>query len=154
MTRFELLVMLHGIGVVAWVGGGLTLLLLHVSAARADDYTGLARAVRQSQTLGAWLYGPASLITAATGVALVATEDTFAFTDLWILVGIGGLLLSIVMQTTVADRARSRYLALLADDDEDQARLRVAARTVTRVNAVDIALLFGIVWVMYARPDL
>jgi hypothetical protein len=86
--------MLHGLGVIAWVGDGLALLVLHVVAVRSDDYDGLATAVRQSRVLGACLYGRASLVTAATGIALVATEDAFDFTDLWILIGIGGILLS------------------------------------------------------------
>lgn len=153
MTRFELLAMLHGIGVIAWVGGGLALVVLHALAVRADDYGGLAAAVRQSRVLGAWLYGPASLVTAAAGIALVATEDAFDFTDLWILIGLGGILLGPTMQMTVADRARSRYLALLANNETDEAQLRAAARGVTLLNGTDIAMLLIIVWVMYAKPD-
>jgi uncharacterized membrane protein len=153
MSRFELLAMLHGLGVIAWVGGGLALVVLHAVALRANDYDGLATAVRQSRVLGATLYGPASLVTAATGIALVATEDAFDFTDLWILIGIGGVLLSIPLQVIVADQARSQYLALHGDSDNDRATLRASARTLTLVNAVDIALLLIVVWVMYAKPD-
>jgi hypothetical protein len=67
MTRFELLAMLHGLGVIAWVGGGLALLVLHALAVRADDYDGLATAIRQSRVLRTCLYGPASLVTARPG---------------------------------------------------------------------------------------
>jgi uncharacterized membrane protein len=101
MTRFELLAMLHGLGVIAWVGGGLALLMLHALAVRSDDYDGLATAVRQSRVLGAYLYGPASIVTATTGIVLVASEDAFDLTDLWILIGIGGVLLSIPLQVIV-----------------------------------------------------
>jgi hypothetical protein len=52
----------------------------------------------------------------------------------------------------VADRARARYLALLADNDRDEAELRASARALTLVNAADIATLVIIVWVMYAKP--
>jgi uncharacterized membrane protein len=152
MTRFELLAMVHGLGVIAWVGGGLALLVLHAFAIRADDFDGLATAVRQSQVLGACLYGPASLVTATTGIVLVATEDAFDFTDLWILIGLGGVLLSIASQVIVADRARSRYLALHADKGSDQASLRASARTLTLISAADIAMLLIVVWVMYAKP--
>lgn len=154
MTRFELLAMLHGIGVIAWVGGGLALVVLHALALRSDDYDGLATAVRQSRVLGTWLYGPASLVTAATGIALVATEDAFGFTDLWIIMGLAGVVLGPTLQMTVADRARSRYLALMADYGDGGTRLRAAARAVTLLNALDIALLLLIVWAMYAKPEL
>jgi uncharacterized membrane protein len=93
MNRFELLAMLHGIGVIAWVGGGLALVVLHALALRSDDYQGLETAVRQSSVLGTWLYGPASIVTGATGIALVATEAGYGFTDLWILIGVVGVLL-------------------------------------------------------------
>lgn len=152
MTRFELLAMLHGLGVIAWVGGGLALLVLHALATRAEDYDGLATAVRQSRVLGACLYGPASLLTATTGIVLVATENAFDFTELWILIGIGGVLLSIPLQIIVADRARSRYMALQADKGGDQATLRASARTLTLINAADIATLLIVVWAMYAKP--
>jgi uncharacterized membrane protein len=152
MTRFELLAVLHGLGVIAWVGGGLALLVLHALALRADDHDGLATAVRQSRMLGACLYGPASLVTAATGIALVATEDAFDFTDLWILIGIGGILLSIPLQVIVADRARSRYLTLHTDKASDQATLRASARTLTLISTADIAILLIVVGVMYAQP--
>jgi uncharacterized membrane protein len=154
MSRFELFAMLHGIGVIAWVGGGLSLLVLHALAVRADDYDALATAIRQSRVLGSWLYGPASVVTAATGVALVATVDAFGFTDLWILIGIGGVLLGPTVQLTVADRARCRYLALLVDNASDKVRLRASARAVTLLGAADLAMLLIIVWVMYAKPDL
>jgi len=153
VTRYELLAMLHVLGVIAWVGGGLALLVLHALAVRAHDYDGLATAVRQSRVLGACLYGPASLVTAASGILLVATEDAFDFSDLWVLIGIGAILLSIPLQVIVADRARSRYLVLQADKDSDQATLRASARSLTFINAADIALLLIVVWVMYAKPE-
>lgn len=153
MTRFELLAMLHGIGVIAWVGGGLALVLLYAFAVRAGDYDGLATSVRQSRVLGTWLYGPASVVTAATGIALVATEDAVGFTDLWILIGIGGIVLGPIVQTTMGDRARSRYLTILANDEGDRAQLRAAARAVTLIGVVDIAMLLIVVWAMYAKPE-
>jgi hypothetical protein len=110
--------------------------------------------VRQSRTLGAWLFGPASLVTVATGVALVATEAAFGFTDLWILIGFGGILVSPIVQMTVADPARERFLTLRADDGTDQPQLLAAARRVTLVNAFDICLLVIVVWAMFAKPVL
>src|SRR5918999_282591 len=82
VPRSELLTMLHVLGTIAWLGAGIGLLVLHWLALRARDHAGLATVVRQSQTLGTWLFAPASLVTAASGIALVATEAAFRFTDL------------------------------------------------------------------------
>jgi uncharacterized membrane protein len=154
MTRSELLTMLHVLGVIAWLGAGIGLLVLHWLALRARDLAGLATVVRQSRTLGAWLFGPASLVTVATGVAMVATEAAFGFTDLWILIGFGGILVSPIVQMTVADRVRERFLTLRADEGTDQPQLLAAARRVTLVNTFDICLLVVVVWAMFAKPVL
>jgi uncharacterized membrane protein len=154
MTRAELLTMLHVLGVIAWLGAGIGLLVLNWLALRARDPAGLATLVRQSETLGASLFGPASLLTAAAGVALVATEAAFGFGDLWILIGIGGILVSPILQSTVARRARARFLTLVAGQGADPARLVAAARRVTLLNTVDVFLLVVVVWAMFAKPVL
>jgi uncharacterized membrane protein len=146
--------MLHVLGTIAWLGAGIGLLVLHWLALRARDHAGLATVVRQSQTLGTWLFAPASLVTAASGIALVATEAAFRFTDLWILIGFGGVLASPIVQMTVAQRARERLLALTAEGGTDHARLLAAERSVTLVNTFDICVLLVVVWAMFAKPVL
>jgi uncharacterized membrane protein len=154
MTRSELLTMLHVLGAIAWLGAGIGLLVLQWLALRARDHAGLATVVRQSQTLGAWLFMPASLVTAASGIALVATEAAFHFTDLWILIGFGGILASPVVQMTVAHRTRERFLTLMGDEGTDHPQLLAAAGRVTLVNTFDIGVLVVVVWAMFAKPVL
>lgn len=154
MTRFEVLTMLHGIGVIAWLGGGIGLVVLHWLALRARDYPEMVTVARQSKELGEWLFGPASILTATTGVMLVLTEDAFSFLDLWILIGFAGILSSPLIQMTAAERARQRLTTAMAQNSNDNPQLRAAARGLTLINTFDIAILLVVVWVMYARPDL
>lgn len=154
MTRFDVLTMLHGIGVIAWLGGGIGLVVLEWLALRARDRPESATVARQSKALGQRLFGPAWTLTATTGVALVLTEDAFSFLDLWILVGFAGILTSPLIQLTVADRARQRLTTAIADNSDDDPLLRAAARRVNLLNTFDIAILLVVVGVMYARPDL
>jgi uncharacterized membrane protein len=154
VTGSELLTMLHVLGVIAWLGAGIGLLVLHWLALSARDHAGLATVVRQSQTLGTWLFAPASLVTLASGIALVATEAAFGFGDLWILIGFGGILASPIVQMTVANRARERYVTLMAEEGGDRPRLLAAARRVTLVNTFDILVLLVVVWAMFAKPVL
>jgi uncharacterized membrane protein len=155
VTRFELLTMIHVVGVIGWLGAGIGLLVLHWVALRVPDYAGLATVIGQSRTLGTWLFAPASLVTLVSGVALVATEPSLHFTDLWILIGFGGFVASLVVQMTVADRARGRFLTTVTDDGaDDPRRLAAAARRVTYVNTFDIAVLLAVVGAMFARPSL
>jgi hypothetical protein len=110
--------------------------------------------VRQSQTLGTWLFAPASLLTLVAGIALVATEAAFSFTDLWILIGFGGILASPIFQMTVSNRARERFLTLKANEGSDHPQLLAAERFVTLLNTFDIFVLLLVVWAMFAKPVL
>ena len=153
MTRYELLRLLHVAGAIAWVGGGLGLLVLHRQLARVRDHATLAAIGRQSQALGNRLFVPASLATVGFGIALVATEDVVGFGDLWILIGFGGIVASGIAQSVVAGPAGKRFLALMAEGADDAA-LADTVRRMTLGNALDIGLLLVVVAVMVAKPTL
>jgi uncharacterized membrane protein len=153
VTRYDLLRLLHIVGAIAWVGGGLGLLVLHRQLARVRDHATLAAIGRQSQALGNRLFVPASLATVGFGIALVATEDAFRFGDLWILIGFGGIVASGVAQSVLVAPAGKRFLALM-DDGGDQAELSGTVHRMTLGDALDVIVLLVVVVVMVLKPTL
>ena len=153
MTRYELLRLLHIVGAIAWVGGGLGLLVLHRQLARVRDHATLAAIARQSQALGNRLFVPAALATVGFGIAMVVTEDAFRFGDLWILIGFGGIVASGVAQSVVAAPAGKRFLALIADGG-DETELSGTVRRMTLGDVLDVGLLLVVVAAMVLKPAL
>ena len=153
MTRYELLRLLHLVGAIAWVGGGLGLLVLHRQLARIHDHTTLASIARQSQAVGNRLFVPAGLATVGFGIALVATSDAYGFGELWILIGFGGIVASGVAQGVVAAPAGKRFLALMADG-ADEATVAAALRRATLGNSLDVVLLLVVIVAMVVKPTL
>jgi uncharacterized membrane protein len=151
VSRYELFKLLHVVGAIAWVGGGLGLLLLHRAMLRARDYGAMTTIARHSQALGARLFVPASLLTVGFGIAMVATESALGFTDLWILIGFAGIAASGVAESFVAAPAGKRLLAL-AEEDATEAELAVPARRVSLGSSLDVGLLLVVVWAMVAKP--
>jgi uncharacterized membrane protein len=154
MSRYELFKLLHVVGAIVWVGAGAGLLVLNQHLVRVKDYDGLVMVGRASQSLGMRLFVPASLVTVAFGIALVATEPAYGFTDLWILIGFGGIVASGIAQTFVAERAGKRFLAIATEHGTDHPNLAVAARGITRGSVLDLGLLLVVVWAMVAKPVL
>ena len=152
MTRYELFKLLHVVGAMAWVGAGIGLLVLNRQLIRTRDYAGLLTVSRQSQALGTRLFIPASLLTVVFGVALVATEPGYRFTDLWILIGFAGILLSGLAQSAITERSGKRFMALATEHGTDHPGLVPAARGITLGSAVDVGLLVVVVWAMIAKP--
>jgi uncharacterized membrane protein len=154
MTRYDLFKLLHVVGAIAWVGGGLGLLVLHRRMLAAKDFEGLHALDRHGQALGTWLFTPAALLTVAFGVAMVATEPSIGFGELWVLIGFAGILASGVAQMGLAAPAGKRFSALAAEHGFDHPDVAAAAGRVTVGNAVDVGLLLVVVWAMVAKPVL
>jgi uncharacterized membrane protein len=154
MTRYEILKFLHVVGAIAWVGGGLGLLLYSQQLVRARDYAGLLTIGRHSKALGTWLFMPAALLTVGFGIALVATEAAFRFRDLWILIGFGGVIASGVMQMALAEPAAKRFMGLAEEHGADHPDVAAAARKVNVGSFFDVGILLLVVWAMVAKPTL
>lgn len=154
MSRYELFKLFHVVGAIVWVGAGAGLLVLNQHLVRVKDYDGLLTVGRASQALGMRLFVPASLVTVAFGIALVMTVPAYRFTDLWILIGFGGIVASGLAQTFVAERAGKRFLAIVTEHGIDHPNLAVAARGITRGSTLDVGLLLVVVWAMVAKPVL
>jgi uncharacterized membrane protein len=148
------LLFLHVTGAIVWIGSGAALLVLQRLLVRADERGALLAIARQEQALGNRLFMPAALATLVAGVAMVALSDAFRFSDLWILVGFGGIALSAVAQTGIAAPAGRRFTALLEAPEGDRAELERLARRMHRGSTLDVAVLLVVVWAMIVRPTL
>ena len=154
MTRYELFRLLHIVGAIAWLGSGIGLAVLNRQLLRAQEHVALVAIGRSSQALGTRLFMPAALVTVAFGVALVATEESYRFTDLWILIGFGGIVASGVAQMAVAEPAGKRYLALADEHGTDHPELNPVARRAAFGNVLDVGLLLVVVLAMVVKPTL
>lgn len=154
MTGYEFLKFLHVCGAIAWVGGGLGLLILSRRLVAAGDHATLLKAGEHSQALGTRLFMPASLVTIGAGVAMVATTPQIGFTDLWILMGFGGVVLSGVAQMTLSSKAEARFVAAATDHGVDSPEVARAARGLTLGSVADITVLVLVVWAMVVKPTL
>src|SRR5262245_10044149 len=79
----------HVVGAVFWVGGGLTLTILAMRAERASDPGEMATIARQAAFVGERFFAPVGLIVFAMGIAMV-TNLNLDWGQFWIIVGLVG----------------------------------------------------------------
>jgi uncharacterized membrane protein len=85
-TMYQVLVFLHVLSAVIWVGGAITGQLLAMQISRSDDPADLPKYARQIAVLGNRLFLPAAIVIIVTGV--VMTIQAWSFEQLWIAVAI------------------------------------------------------------------
>ena len=150
MTWYELLLFLHIVAAIVWLGSGLFLQILATRAERADDAEGLRRVAADSASLGETLFIPASLATLILGVLLVI-EGPWTFDMLWIVLGLVGYLGTFLTGVLVM-KPGSEKLAELMEREGMSPRAEVEVRKLLTKSRVDSIVLFLVVAVMALKP--
>ncbi len=139
----------HVTAAILWVGGGFGLLLagiLRGNRASAEELMGIFRLVAY---LGPRFLMPVSLLTLATGLALVfvAGWGWQPFTVL----GLAGVAFTAGFGNLVLGPSCAQAVALA--DDKGPAAALPLMRRVFRLARLDYAVQFGVVFLMVVRPD-
>ncbi len=152
MSWHEVLRFAHLVGAIAWVGSAIGLTALSSGMLAKRDYRGILTVARGSESLGAMVFIPAALLTVGSGVAMVATQPGFRFTDLWILLGIAGIVGSGMVEGLISTPATKQVEAVASQHGDASPALETPARRLTRGGLLDAAVLLAVVAVMVLRP--
>ncbi len=152
MNSHQILRFVHLVGAIGWVGSAIALLALGRAQLASGDYSGMWSVVRRSEALGKMVFIPAAILTVGSGIAMVASQPAFRFTDLWILLGIAGIVVSGVVQATFAGPAVKQIEVLAEEHGTDSVELAHPARRLNLAAALDTGLLLLVVAAMVFRP--
>ncbi|MDQ3874828.1 MAG: hypothetical protein M3322_04650 [Actinomycetota bacterium] len=149
MNRYELLLTLHVVGVVAWLGAATVLGVATIASPGVLD-------LRQVTALGRWL-GPRLFLAAwiavlGAGIGLVQ-DGSWTFDPLWIRLGLGALAASLLLNVTARRATLLRVSHAFRAPTVDGSRLDVLHRRLRAVALVDLTLLYLAVADMTSKPS-
>lgn len=151
---YRILLLLHILGGMAWVGGALVVAGTVFVARRSGDAAEVDRVMRSLAWADTWLAIPAPVLVVATGAAMVAISGAWSLTQAWILASIGLVVVYEVLAMTVGARQYRRIGDARASGSIDSA---MHARTLTawgRLGVLLIAILVAVVGLMVLKPGL
>jgi uncharacterized membrane protein len=152
MTWYELLLFLHIVAVIVWLGSGLLIQILAARAERARDVEGLRRVAADSAALSETLFIPASLATLILGVLLVI-DGPWSFDTLWIVLGLVGYLGTFLTGVLVMKPGSEKIAALMERDrGAMSAEAEVEIRKLITKGRFDTVVLYLVVAVMALKP--
>jgi uncharacterized membrane protein len=152
-TVYLLLKFVHVAAVIAWVGGVFALIVLNARAANSGDAAARAALGRQSESFGRTVLGPAMGITLLAGIA-TAGSIGYPFSALWIVWGVVGLVLSILIGVVAVRRAAEELGALARSAGPDDPRVAAVGRRLASLNWLNLLVLVSVVWAMVFKPML
>jgi len=150
MTLGETYKLIHVLAAIVWVGGGTLTLVFTWRAlgAEREHRLGFARDV---EVLSNRVFAPASVVALVFGILMVLDIDAYDFSQAWILIGIIGLAASVILGMGFFGPQTKRLVTeISADDPKAEGRLALVAK----MSALDMTILYVVVWAMVTKPGL
>jgi uncharacterized membrane protein len=151
MTRYDVLLTLHVVTVIVWLGAGFTMDLLFLRAERTRNPAEIGKTAELQEWLVPRVFIPTGLLTLILG-ALLVWDGPWSFGDLWILIGLAAWLgafgvgfLFIKPQGEKMKEIVAQYGPTSVEAQHHGRRLGVVAR-------VQLLALFLVVAVMEMKP--
>lgn len=148
MSKFEIFKFLHVTAAIIWVGGGILAAIFTERAKKAEPAHTLGIA-RDMEYVALRVFNPTSILTLVFGVLMVLEADAIEFGQTWIIMGIGGVVISAILgMGYLGPQAKKLVAELTAGDAAAGPRLNA----ISRVAQVDLVILLVVVWAMVAKP--
>lgn len=142
---YQLVLYIHIVCAVIWVGGAFAIQALAIVVSRSDDPMELPRLGRNLEFIGSRVFMPAAVLLFVAGVVL--TIQKWAFGDTWIAVSIGLWILSALSGAIYLGPRAKRVAALFeAEGPSSVAARQLIGRMflVSRLELVSFAVIIGL----------
>lgn len=151
MDLFALLVLLHVLCAIAWVGGGFTLMVAVELLRRRRGPADMMVVIDAVALLGPPFFVPLSLMTVLSGVG--AASLGYGFTELWILLGLAGFAATFVTGFFGLKPRAERLSAMMQTQQGVTPAIAAAADELVNIARFDYVMLGIVVAVMVLKPD-
>jgi uncharacterized membrane protein len=151
---YRLLLLVHILAGMAWVGGAIVIEATLFVARRSQPPAEVDRVMRRFAWADTWLALGAPLLVVITGVAMVLINDGWSFEQAWILGSIGLVVAYEVIAMTVGARLYRKIEDARAQEHLETAGHARTMRAWGRLGAVLLAMLVAIVGLMVLKPGI
>jgi uncharacterized membrane protein len=142
----------HILAIAVWIGGAVALTILNARIASLGDAAAMAAMGQQSQFFGQNVVGPAMLVALIAGL-IMAFRVGFPLSSFWILWGLAGWVLFILLGVVATGRAAGE-LGRLSQTNPGDPRIASLRGQLTALSWVNLLILASVVFAMVFKPTL
>lgn len=153
MSKYELLLTIHILAAIVWLGASVTLLTLGYHLRERAIETRV-EFTRWTEWFGPRVIAPASVAIIVTGPLLVTEVGGFEFDQAWIHVGFTGWFISFLLGVAFYPREGRKRERLIEEQGMGSAAVAGSVQRVLRVASVDTLIITLVVLAMTTKPGL
>ena len=151
VSTYELLLLLHIISAIVWVGAATTYFALELRTDLSGDFDRETSHNDDAKWLAPRLFIPASMGTLIFGV-LAAIEGSWDFGSLWIIIGLAGFGVSFATGIGYFEPEIKNLAAAIERGGPADPEVRRRTASLKTVGRIELALLYIVVVSMVAKP--
>jgi uncharacterized membrane protein len=151
MSSYELLLFVHVLTAVVWVGGALSLQVLAIRAERSADAGRVANFATEAEWVGSRVFLPSSIVLLLAGIGLTLEGD-WGFTTPWVLLGLIAYGLSALTGSLFLGPESGRIGKMIADVGPQDPDVLARIKRIFLVSRIELVVLLFIVFDMTVKP--
>ena len=152
MTWYEFLKTAHVLLAIMWLGGAIAFQLIGIRILRENPPVRLVGFTRDVEHIGMKIFLPASLVLLLAGVLMVIDSPAWGFGDAWILIGLAGIVSTIVIGAGFLGPESGRLAALIEQKGETDPVVVEKVARILLISRVDLLILLVIASNMVIKP--
>jgi uncharacterized membrane protein len=151
VTYYEILLYLHIVFSIVWLGSGLLIQILGFRAVSANNLERIKGLLDDSDWLTTRLFIPTSLAVFVLGV-LLTIEGPWEFGELWIVIGLGGYATTFLTGLLLISRQVKKVAAVMERDGGMSPAAVAETKRLFLITRVDLVVLYTVVLDMVLKP--
>lgn len=151
MSLYELLLLLHIVSAITWVGAATTYFALELRTDLSGDLEREASQNDDADWLAPRLFIPASMATLIFGV-LAAIEGDWDFGSLWLIIGLAGFGVSFATGVGYFEPEIKKLAAAIERHGATHPEVRRSVANLKMVGRIELAVLYVVVASMVVKP--
>ena len=148
---YEVLLAVHILGAVIWVGGSTALQVLATRALRAATPETMATIAGQASWIGSRIFAPPAVVLLLAGIGLVG-EGGWGYGEPWIVFALAVFAFSFLLGAFVLGPEAGRLRALIDERGPADGEVRARLRRSFLLSRIELVLLLLVVVDMAVKP--
>lgn len=145
---------LHVLAAVTWVGGAIGQNVMATRIIKTNDGPTMASFAKEAEWIGTRVFLPSSVLLLVLGIIMVAGFDLWDFSDLWVELGILGIVITVITGATVIGPTSKKIGQTIAENGPDDPALGDQIARLLRIARIDLVVLILVVVDMVTKPVL
>jgi uncharacterized membrane protein len=152
VTWYEFLKTVHVLLAITWLGGAITFQLIGIRVLKEQPPNRLVGFTRDVEAIGMKIFLPVSLVLLAAGILMVIDTPGIDFTDAWIVIGLGGIVSTIVIGAGFLGPESGRLGELIEQKGPTDPEVVSKVSRILLISRIDLLILLVVAANMVIKP--